>query len=32
MTYEKFIKICQKHGLESKQAIKAGRELEKANN
>ena len=32
MTYEKFIEICQEYGLESKQAIKAGRELEKANN
>lgn len=30
MTYERFLEICNKYGLESKQAIQAGRELEEA--
>lgn len=30
MTYEEFVRICRKYGLESKQAIKAGKQLEKA--
>lgn len=30
MTEQKFIEICQKYGLESKQAIQAGKELEEA--
>lgn len=29
MTYEKFLNICRRYGLESQEAIKAGRELEK---
>lgn len=32
MTYEEFERICRKYGLESKEAIEAGKLLEKANN
>ena len=32
MTYEEFEYICRRYGLESKEAIEAGRLLEEANN